>query len=102
VSNVPQLWLRCGDGDNYTNYDQDFSAAALAAFEMGVRKPLSWLPGPRSGGFTCGGFEGRNYVSLYWGTASADYVEQLDTDERKQFESEIDELVEEFGKDASV
>lgn len=97
------LWLRCGDGGNYENYGDDFTAAALAAFEMGVRTPLNWLSYPRSTGFESEGYRGPvNHVSCYWGDKQGDFTAPLNPVQREAFEQEIKDLEEEYGREASL
>jgi hypothetical protein len=80
------LWLRCGDMDNYIAYDDDLEAVIEALHEAGVHSPLSWF----KNGFTCPGFEGKNYISLYWGDGDGNLVRELFEREREAIIQELE------------
>lgn len=77
------LWMRFGDVGDYEHYD-GFDDAAEAAVEFGITEITGWT----RGGFTAPGFEGHNYVSMYWGDADAEKDADLTGSERKKFERE--------------
>jgi hypothetical protein len=59
---TPSVFVRAGDSDDYNEFG-DLSEAADYLHEMGARAPLQWhdkygVSGP--------GFEGNNYISVYW------------------------------------
>lgn len=96
-----QLWLRIGDGDGYEEFGDDFDALVEMLAEAGVSEPLV-----RHGkyGVSSAGFEGQNYISLYWGDRSANGERQLsgselarvnrllEQEQGKRHDLEIDQL----------
>lgn len=66
------LWLREGDAMEYTSYGTDLYAVIDALRELGVHDVSAVR-----GGITAPGFEGANYISLYWGDKSANLVSPI-------------------------
>lgn len=62
------LWIRCGDGDNYNDFGIDFAAAVEYLEMLGGTAPLVRC---NKYGVTAPGFTDWNYISLYWGDADA-------------------------------
>jgi hypothetical protein len=83
-----QLWCRIGDGGDYASFGDDFQALAESLTESSVVLPLSWQPG----GFTCRGYRGNNYVSLYWSVDGQGIDAELSADDRKKVEQELKAL----------
>ncbi len=72
------LWIRCGDADNYNAFGDDFDAAADYLQTLGVIGPLV-----RRGryGVCAAGFTDWNYISFYWGDQDAQPERELTHDE---------------------
>lgn len=62
-----KLLVRCGDADNYNEFD-DFDDVAEYMTQMGVTHPLHQYI---AYGVTSSEFHGNNYISLYWGDKCA-------------------------------
>jgi hypothetical protein len=62
------LWIRCGDGDNYNDFGIDFAAAVEYLQMLGVVAPLVRCT---KYGVSAAGFTGQNYISLFWGDEAA-------------------------------
>ena len=77
MTNQEYLWIRLGDGDTYENFGDDFSAGADCLRESGA----SLLQPCNNYGVTCPGYEGLNYISLYWGDKQANPIRPLTTKE---------------------
>ena len=85
---MEHLWIRLGDMGEYETFGQDFDAAGLALREGGVRPPLQWFV---SGvGFQCGGYEGHDYVSCFWGDDDANMTRPLDQQEQERLAAAIE------------
>jgi len=74
------IWTRFGDGDEYNEHGNDFTALATAMKENGVKEILR-----RCGrGVEANGFEGKgNYISLFWGDADANFSREFTDNELK-------------------
>lgn len=66
-----QLWLRLGDAGDYEAWD-DIEQVAGILQECSVTD-LTTV----AGGIEACGFEGDNYISLYWGDAEAELIREL-------------------------
>jgi len=73
-----QLWVRCGDGDGYHAFATTEEVAEYLA-QNGAVPPLSE---DRRYGVCCFGFEGQNYISLYWGWNEESPSRSVTDDER--------------------
>jgi hypothetical protein len=62
------LWIRCGDGDNYNDFGIDFAAAVEYLEMLGVTAPLVRC---NMYGVSANGFTGHNYLSLFFGDDDA-------------------------------
>ncbi len=82
-----QIWVRCGDADDYNAFDGYDEVASYFA-EMGVQKINIKKYGDF--GAKAKGFTGRNYISLYWGDADAQVVKNLTTRERHLINSSLE------------
>jgi hypothetical protein len=82
-----RLWVRVGDGSEYEEFGDDFSALADHLNEMRVGRVLGW----QGMGFATDRYDGNNYVSLFWGDADAQPVANadLDADERAEVERRV-------------
>jgi hypothetical protein len=74
------VWMRLGDGDDYHAFvDLDAVADLLAEFGIGLVERYCLY------GVCAAGFEGHNYISLYWGPdpgdGSAEASRELTDDE---------------------
>ena len=58
------LWMRLGDGGNYESFD------GMAEVANKLREQNIFEVSRVRGGITTPGFEGNNYISLYWGLAN--------------------------------
>lgn len=76
-----KLWMRLGDQGEYESCDtlEEVVERLLAA---GVRA-VSWITNIY-GGCIAEGFEGRNYISLYWGDDDAQFAQALAQHERDE------------------
>jgi len=82
-----KLWYRLGDAGEYETADEDFDALGLALFEAGVRGADidSWT----ELGLRAPGFEGQNYISLYWGDDEGGPLRALDEHDRRNVHDAI-------------
>lgn len=76
------LWIRCGDADNYNEFGIDLDAAAEYLDMLGVTAPVVRC---NKYGVSADGFTGWNYVSLFWGDNDAQ-------PEREVTDAELTEL----------
>lgn len=72
------LWLRVGDADTYTGYDDLYAVADVLTCYFGVHGVDCW----RSHGFEYGDLKNANYVSLYWGDDDAQLIRDLNDHEK--------------------
>jgi len=79
------VWVRMGDGDNYSKFD-DVASATDTMKEAGVSGPLQW--GLR-GKLIAPGFEGNNFISCFWGDKDGNYIRDLNVWEEQAVEKEI-------------
>ena len=84
------LWMRLGDGGDYERFD-GIGEAADSLRENRVRGPYRKC----MGGIKAPGFQGNNYISLYWGDEDANLTQQLNDTEF----SELCQFVGEIGDD---
>lgn len=76
-----EIWTRFGDGDGYRSHGDDLDALADCIHEHRIESAgINWI----DGGFVAPGYEGCNYVSLYWGDAAGDMVRRLTKPERRE------------------
>jgi len=75
-----KLWVRAGDGDSYNGFD-GFHEVADYLSEMGATNSLERC---NKYGVTSPEFQGRNYVSLFWGDDDAQPTRSLTTGEHKE------------------
>lgn len=79
-TSVPVLWMRLGDGGEYESFD------GMAEVADSLRESNVSGISKVDGGISAPGYQGNNYISLYWGTAeSSDLTNQLS-------EGEFDDL----------
>ena len=82
------LRIRLGDMGDYETFGHDLDAAGLALREGGVRLPLEWFV---SGvGFQCGGYEGHDYVSCFWGDEDGNLTRALNEQEQEELAAAIE------------
>jgi hypothetical protein len=62
------LWIRCGDADDYNDFDNDFAAAAEYLEMLGVTGSVVRCT---KYGVSAPSFTGHNYISLFWGDHDA-------------------------------
>ena len=74
------VWVRMGDMDSYHKFD-DVAGAIDEMKENGVHGPMSW--GPFGVRLICGGFEGDNHISIFWGDQDANFIRDLNDEEKK-------------------
>jgi hypothetical protein len=77
-----RVWVRLGDGDEYHSFDGPFEAGEHVGQFTRDRHPVF-----QSKGVTLGGFEGQNYISLYWGNQRSEPLARADLSpqERQEF-----------------
>lgn len=75
-----KLWVRVGDGDNYTCFD-GFQEVADYLANMGANEPLEVC---NRYGVTSPAYRGNNYISLYWGEADAQPTRSLTIHEHNE------------------
>ena len=68
----PVIWMRLGDACEYEDHD-DLQSVADTLIEHGVRH-VDRLP---RFGITAPGFEGWDYISLFWGRDATEPVRSL-------------------------
>jgi hypothetical protein len=73
------FWLRFGDNDEYTTCDSIEEVAELF-HDKEIEGPLERAVG----GVFAPGYEGSNYISLYWGNENADLARPLSDEEYAQ------------------
>ena len=80
------LWIRCGDADNYNDFGDDFDDAAEYLQILGVTGPLV-----RCGlyGVSARGFTGHNYISFYWGDNDAQPEREVTNKELAKFNAHL-------------
>ncbi len=74
------LWIRLGDADGYEEFGDDLSAVVDALKSAGVSAKFTGV----RGGISASGFEGRNYISMYWGDSDANHIRDLNKTELSQ------------------
>lgn len=80
---IPKLWVRAGDADNYNDFD-GFQQVADYLAEMGATAPLGWC---NKYGVTSPEYRGNNYISLFWGDDDAQPTGSLHPDEHSEINS---------------
>ena len=87
------VWMRVGDEDSYHPFD----AIEDAAQYLGEFYSLRHITYRDRFGVTAPGFEGNNYISLYWGTdpkdGSAEATRALTDDEIDEFNLSLDAIL---------
>lgn len=81
-----RLWCRIGDSGSYEQLGQDLAAVASLLAEAGVDHTAIR---PRYSGLEAPGYEGANYISLYWGAADATPIRTLTDDELTELREEM-------------
>lgn len=78
-----QLWVRCGDGDDYNHYEclEDVAAALESD---GVAGPLYR---DQQYGVNAANFTHHNYISLFWGDSDAQPGRELTDAELRNLNS---------------
>ena len=71
---APVIWVRMGDNSEYHQFGNDFDAVADTLLEGGVEKVRRCGFG---NGVMARGYEGDNYISLYWGDKDAQFEKGL-------------------------
>jgi len=69
---VLRLWMRLGDSSDYESFGTDLDAVVDQLREAGVHDVAQ-----TRAGITAPGFEGDNYISLYWGDSNAQLLRRL-------------------------
>jgi len=90
---IPEVvWMRVGDEDSYHPFDSVEDAAQYLGEFYGVRQ----IACMDEYGVTAAGFEGHNYISLYWGTdpkdGSAEMTRALTDDEISEFNLSLEAI----------
>src|SRR5438128_6978920 len=90
---IPEVvWMRVGDEDSYHPFDAVEEAAQYLGEFYGVQQ-IAWK---NQYGVTAAGFEGNNYISLYWGTdpkdGSAEMSRALTDDEIAEFNLSLEAI----------
>ena len=87
------VWMRVGDEDSYHPFD----AIEDAAQHLGEFYSIRQIVFRNRFGVTTPGFEGNNYISLYWGTdpkdGSAEMTRALTDDEIDEFNLSLEAIV---------
>ena len=71
------LWLRVGDADNYHEEGVHLSNVAEHLANLGI----SHIRRGGRFGVVAPGYEGQNYISLFWGNADSDPIRQVSDEE---------------------
>lgn len=96
---MERLWLRLGDAGEYEDFGQDMAAVAETCAMAGVRSIRRLIRTDKANaphrldraavneyrGVAADGFEGDNYISLYWGDADANMTRGLSVSEMQEF-----------------
>jgi hypothetical protein len=91
---IPEVvWMRVGDEDSYHSFDTVEDAAQYLGEFYGTQQ----ITRKHQSGVTTAGFEGNNYISLYWGTdpkdGSAEMSRALTEEEISQFNLSLEAIV---------
>lgn len=86
----PTLWMRLGDFSEYEEFGNDLDAVADTLIEAGVSRGRDIVRSSYPGGVEMPGFQGRNYISLYWGDDDANMVKRLNDTELYRIRRAID------------
>jgi len=71
------IWIRLGENGTYEWFEKDFSALAKYLVDMGITQISRWFTRDGGHGFVTPEFNGRDYVSCYWGDNDAQFEEDL-------------------------
>jgi hypothetical protein len=72
-----RIWIRMGDASEYESFD-GVEEAGCALMESGVNPKKVHAV---EKGMVAPGFAGRNYISLFWGDAKAQFIRELTPEE---------------------
>ena len=84
--NETYVWVRTGDACEYEKFD-DIIDATDHLKEAGVKCRIYWGD---HGKLFAPGFAGDNHISFFWGNKNGDFVRDLNADEKKEVEREIE------------
>jgi hypothetical protein len=74
---VERLWIRMGDASDYESFDC-VEDAGSSLMESGINPKKAHAV---EKGMVAPGFTGRNYISLFWGDAKAQFIRELTPEE---------------------
>ena len=88
-----KVWTRLGDQGDYEDYDTPYDAGIKIGEVYSILEPFEdeVKPRYRGKGYELPGFEGNNYISLFWGDYDAQDSVELNESDKLDFESGLTE-----------
>ena len=85
------IWIRLGENGTYEEFGQDFSALAEHLVDFGITQISRWFTRDCGHGFVTPEFNGRDYVSCYWGDNDAQFEADLSEKDKILVENAVAE-----------